>query len=142
MLPAHDGHVGIELIDVGGSRLGGDLLEAIGKFPEGIISHILFRGRAFVLDGLRRQEGHARAVGSEDFGNLRLAAHVGAENVLAKRLVGVIIHPEFHGDEGGLERKHIARQAIAHRAFDNLLLLVLLGGKQLVLIRMGTLAQP
>jgi hypothetical protein len=83
----HDFHVGIELIDEGSVRGGGDFLESVGEFAEGLVADVLIRVGAFFFDGLRREKRDAGAGSGELFGEFGLAARVGGENIRAKRLI-------------------------------------------------------
>src|SRR5262249_37421191 len=97
-------HIGIELIDKGHVFFGGYLLQSIGKPAQRFVPYVFVRVRPFVLNWLRCQKGNARAMRLEHARNFRLAAHIGAEDVLTESLISMIVHAEFNCYECRFER--------------------------------------
>ena len=77
-------------------------------------------------------------MGFEHFGFLGLAAHVGAKNIFAKRLIGVVVHPELDRHKSRLQRQHVARETAAYGILDHLLLRDVVRGEKLLFIRVKT----
>ena len=138
----HDGHVGVELVDEDRGLLGAYHLETVREFPQRLVAHVLVRIGAVFLDRLRRQQGHAGAMGREHLDDFRLAARVGPKDILAELRVSVVVHAEVDGYDSRFQRQYVARQAGVNGFLDHLLLFIVFRGEQLSFVGMGALAEP
>src|ERR1039457_2421808 len=92
----HRCHVGVELVDKSGISPGRHVTQAVGKFPERLITHALARITAFLLNRLWGKKGEPCSVGGQQSGYLGLAADIGPQDIRPEGLVIVIVHAEVY----------------------------------------------
>ena len=138
----HELEVRVELVDEGGTCLLGHVAKPVRELPQGLVAFIHVRIRPAFLDGLRREERDTRSILAEHRRQLRLAAGIGAEDVGAELLVGVVVHPELDRDERRLERQDVPAKTPGHGIGYLAIEFPTLGLEKLSFVRMRSLAEP